>query len=59
MEVRIVTSNDVAACPKMSLSPAHYHDDGSCRCDERADAQTEVAAARAAYAAACERLRRT
>jgi hypothetical protein len=59
MKVRILKSSDVAACPKTSLLPAHYRDDGTCRCDETAQAQAEVAAARAAYTAACARLRRS
>jgi hypothetical protein len=70
MEIRIVKSSDVAACPKTSLLPGHYRDDGSCRCDEREIAKAEVdrlrtevnveiARLRAVYTAACERLRRT
>jgi hypothetical protein len=57
MKIRIVTSRDVARCPKTSLLPAHYRDDGSCRCDEHETAQAEVAEAKAAYTAACARLR--
>ena len=40
MEIRIINSRDVAACPITSLSPAHYRDDGTCKCrdeDERCD----------------------
>jgi len=54
MEIRIINSRDIVACPITSLSPAHYRDDGSCRCDEVA----EVAAAKAAFTEACARLRR-
>jgi hypothetical protein len=38
MRAQIVSLSDVARCPMMILSPAHYRDDGSCRChtwDER------------------------
>jgi len=66
MDVRILKSSDIGRCPKMSLLPAHFRDDGTCRCDEREQARTEVAeadeAARQAQAdlqAAYERLRRT
>jgi hypothetical protein len=57
MEIRIVKSSDVAACPITSLSPAHYRNDGSCRCEEVA-AAAEVTAAKAAFTEACARLRR-
>jgi hypothetical protein len=57
MEIRIVTSSDVAACPITSLSASHYRNDGSCRCTE-STAEAEVAAAKAAFTEACNRLRR-
>jgi hypothetical protein len=47
MEIRIINSTDVAACPKQSLLPQHYHDDGTCKCAERDDAEAAVQAAQA------------
>lgn len=35
MKAKVISSADLARCPKFSLLPAHYRDDGSCRCDER------------------------
>lgn len=32
--VRVIRSTDVARCPKQSLAPSHYRDDGTCRCNE-------------------------
>lgn len=29
---KIIRSSDIAACPKTSLLPGHYHADGVCRC---------------------------
>jgi hypothetical protein len=57
MEIRIIKSSDVAACPITSLSVSHYRDDGSCRCTA-STAEAEVAAAKAAFTEACARLRR-
>jgi hypothetical protein len=42
MDIRIVKRSDITACPKLSLSPAHYRDDGSCRCNEREACQEQV-----------------
>jgi hypothetical protein len=28
----IIRSSDVEKCPRRSLAPAHYREDGSCRC---------------------------
>lgn len=33
---RVVHYSDIARCPIHSLSPTHYRDDCSCRCDEQA-----------------------
>lgn len=30
--VRVIRSSDIARCPKRSLSPSHYRDDGTCLC---------------------------
>jgi hypothetical protein len=66
MEVRIITSRDLMNCPKSSLLPSHFRDDGTCRCDEREEAQRDIARAEAAARqaradldAARERLRHT
>lgn len=32
MEIRIVNTADILKCPKMSLLPSHYRDDGTCKC---------------------------
>lgn len=32
MNTKVISSADIDACPIRSLSPAHYHDDGSCKC---------------------------
>lgn len=34
-----VTISDIGRCPKMSLSPSHYRDDGTCLCDDEDDDQ--------------------
>lgn len=34
MKVKIVTRSQIGACPIRSLSPEHYRDDGTCKCDE-------------------------
>lgn len=57
MRVQTITSRDVAACPKISLSPGHYRPDGSCLCDEREAVEAEMAALRERMAAVRERLR--
>lgn len=28
----VIKRSDIARCPKRSLSAAHYHEDGSCKC---------------------------
>jgi len=58
MEIRTVYSTDVERCPKHSLSPTHYRDDGSCRCEERPACQEQVAQLWDDLQAARERLRR-
>ena len=30
----VVKMSDIKACPKQSLLPSHYRDDGSCHCKE-------------------------
>jgi len=57
MEIHIITRRDVERCPKRSLSASHYRDDGTCRCDERAEAQADVVRLRDALAAARLRYR--
>ncbi len=64
MRTRVLTSGDIAACPKLSLLPAHYRDDGTCWCGDRQALQDEVDRlerevdeARARLHAARERLR--
>lgn len=32
MRAFVITMLDVSRCPKHSLAPSHYHEDGSCRC---------------------------
>jgi hypothetical protein len=32
MSIRIISTSDIARCPKHSLLPQHYRDDGSCLC---------------------------
>jgi hypothetical protein len=36
---------DVGRCPKLSLSVAHFHPDGSCKCGDRERVAAELAAA--------------
>lgn len=55
--VRVVRGSDVAACPKFSLLPAHYRDDGTCRCADRDLARARVDEARAALDKAHDELR--
>lgn len=31
-DIKVIRSSDIAACPVHSLSPAHYHANGTCRC---------------------------
>jgi len=57
MQTRTLTSSNIKRCPKTSLLPAHYRDDGTCRCDERAEAQADVVRLRDALAAARLRYR--
>lgn len=57
VEVKTITSGDIARCPKLSLLPSHYRPDGTCRCNEREAALAERVAARAAWAEACKRVR--
>lgn len=33
-EIRVIRYSDIERCPKHSLLPQHYNDDGSCRCLE-------------------------
>jgi hypothetical protein len=33
-EIRIVSTADIDRCPRHSLLPSHYRDDGSCQCLE-------------------------
>lgn len=42
MTTRVVRSSDLQACPKRSLLPQHYRDDGTCRCNEREAAKLAV-----------------
>jgi len=30
-----IRSSDIERCPRRSLSPSHYQEDGTCRCPER------------------------
>jgi hypothetical protein len=32
--VKVISAADIARCPKASLGPRHYRDDGTCYCDE-------------------------
>lgn len=34
MKKKIIRSSDIAKCGKFILSPTHYRDDGSCRCND-------------------------
>lgn len=42
MKVKVIRMSDIGKCPKHSLMPDHYHDDGTCRCSEREAAAREV-----------------
>lgn len=57
MRVNIIRMSDVAVCPKRSLHPAHYRDDGSCRCGEAPQVEAEVKQARAALEVALAKRR--
>jgi hypothetical protein len=57
MQIRTLSTADLTRCPKTSLLPAHYRDDGSCLCNERAEAQADVARLSTALAAARQRYR--
>jgi len=35
METKIIKHSDIANCPKQSLAPQHYRDDGTCLCQHR------------------------
>jgi hypothetical protein len=35
MESKIIKHSDIANCPKQSLAPQHYRDDGTCLCQHR------------------------
>jgi hypothetical protein len=59
MEIRVINSRDIARCPKYSLHPAHFRDDGTCRCDERETARAEVERLRAELTEARIRLSQT
>jgi hypothetical protein len=56
-DIKVIRFSDIGRCPKQSLLPAHYRADGTCRCDERADALAELAEAREAEAQARARTR--
>jgi hypothetical protein len=47
MEIHIIKRSDMARCPKHSMSPQHYRDDGTCRCNEQAEAEVAVTEAEA------------
>lgn len=32
--VRTISQSDIVACPHTILTPSHYRDDGSCRCND-------------------------
>jgi hypothetical protein len=34
-EIKIIKHSDIANCPKQSLAPQHYRDDGTCLCQHR------------------------
>jgi hypothetical protein len=34
MDIKIIKHSDIANCPKRSLLPQHYRDDGTCLCDD-------------------------
>jgi hypothetical protein len=36
MRAFVVSSADIARCPRKSFAPAHFNDDGSCRCQQKA-----------------------
>ena len=36
---RVIQRSTIMACPHFILVPEHYRDDGSCRCDEEAEAR--------------------
>ena len=39
MRTRLIQSSWIRKCPKTSLLPDHYREDGSCRCDEKGAAK--------------------
>ena len=32
--VRLIKQSDISRCPHTIMVPAHYRDDGSCKCDD-------------------------
>ena len=34
MNSRVIKISDIRKCPQLILTPEHYREDGSCRCDE-------------------------
>jgi hypothetical protein len=57
-QVKILRRSDVERCPKHSMLPAHYHEDGTCLCAERATLVAQLATVRAEKRAVNERVRR-
>lgn len=53
----VIRSSDIARCPKLSMLPAHYTDDGRCLCDERVSAQRALDEAQRQLVEAQERVR--
>jgi hypothetical protein len=33
-EVRVVRYSDIGKCPHLIMSPTHFRDDGSCKCND-------------------------
>lgn len=56
VEIKSLTHREIQHCPKRSILPAHYRKDGTCRCDERDAAIAELAAAKAEFEAAFDRV---
>jgi hypothetical protein len=40
MDIKIIKHSDIANCPKRSLLPQHYRDDGTCLCDSYGHPET-------------------
>lgn len=34
-DVRLIRQSDMLKCPYAIMMPAHYRDDGTCRCDDQ------------------------